>query len=423
MKKLFAILTVFLALTACEKGSTDDGAGRFDLTIHYPEVPSFVKTAWEAGDKVFLFFEDVTEAYATVEYDGSAWKEPVIQGLLILQAKGKLTAVYLPFGSDLTPSYQTDHWEFDKVQYSYYLSAQNVEYSVSVASGRPILSATINMEAPDGFVQFFLEDGDAPLVCDAVVATGLASIGSDGTVTEASKSGDQTNEMDGFAYKSGKLYSGKLAEDQIPYLDYIEREPFTYVWVTAGYIYYFICGNQTYFFPSDEAMPGHSAVTLPRLDSGKWFEYGPDKAVTLKGIQWASVNEGAFSPWEVGNYHTWTNRAEGVAPGWHVPTRTEFETLENTRWETSIVTYLTSVRGMRGTIVVDTDTDNSNFIFLPAGGFGLEPTPGPDSDAVFWTDTPGKKGSDLYYIYIFSNHCIFSMDTEEMLANIRPVKD
>lgn len=424
MKKLFVILTAILTLAACEKGNTDEGTDGPNLIINFPQESNMLKTGWEAGDKVFLFFEGVTKAYATTVYDGSAWEVPVAHGVLTLSLEGKrLTAVYLPFGDSLTPTYQTDHWEFDQTQYSYYLSAENVDYSVSIVNDKPSVNATINMVYPEGFVQLFLEDGDAPLICDAVVATGLASIGPDGTVTESVKTGEQTNEMDGYAYKGGKLYSGRLAEEQVTYLEFIEVEHLNYVMAPIGYIYFFICGNKTYFFPSDEAMPGHSAVTLPRLDSGKWFEYGPDKSVTLDDIQWASVNEGATCPWEVGNYHTWANRAEGVAPGWHVPTQTEFETLNNTRFKETIATYYTSVRGVRGTIVVDTDAENSNFIFMPAGGFGENPAPGPDADAVFWTDTQCS-GSDIYfYIYIFNYSCFFSIDTEEKLANIRPVKD
>ena len=76
------------------------------------------------------------------------------------------------------------------------------------------MRGALNILIPDEYVQFFVEDGSAvdeayTLGTDAVIPVGVASIAADGTITETS---DKVagNDMTGYAYQGGYLFSGKL---------------------------------------------------------------------------------------------------------------------------------------------------------------------------------------------------------------------
>ena len=228
MKKLYLILCAALALVACGKLSSGNSLPAaadsvqdlvFDFTVNYPGQTKAVKGGWETGDKVFVFFEGVTTGYVTMSYGASGWDTPVFNGtadVSSLTASGKaLTAVYLPFGSSATASYE-DGWKFSTTYYSYYMRAEKVPYTVDTTDGITTLSADMDMVNPEGYVQFFICQSSAPggtfaLGCDAVIPVGVASITADGTITETTDK-NYTDDMPGYAYSGGYLFSGKLVE-------------------------------------------------------------------------------------------------------------------------------------------------------------------------------------------------------------------
>ena len=167
MKKSILILSTVLVLVACNneipvnqnEGSVDASKVVFNFTVKHLDDTKAVKTFWEKGDKVFVFFNDVTTAHVTMVYDGTAWTYDLI-GDAALSTSGKLTAVYPPFGNDLTASYSSG-WTFSDTRYSYYLAATDVDFTISNVGNVNTLSATIYMNNPGGFAHFYVADDSA----------------------------------------------------------------------------------------------------------------------------------------------------------------------------------------------------------------------------------------------------------------------
>lgn len=67
-----------------------------------------------------------------------------------------MQAVFLPFGSDATVSASGTSFIFSTTYYAYYLTA-TLDYTVSDNE----VSGAFNMEIPDDYVQFFVEDAAA----------------------------------------------------------------------------------------------------------------------------------------------------------------------------------------------------------------------------------------------------------------------
>jgi hypothetical protein len=328
MKKLYLFLCAALALAACGQINQEEGKPEeaksvqdlvFDFNVRYPGETKVVKAGWEDGDKVFVFFEGVTTGYVTMTYDKSnkSWGIPVFNGtadVSSLTASGKkLTAVFLPFGSSATASYDNG-WKFSKTYYTYYMRAEKVEYTVNTSNGITTLSANMDMKNPDDYVQFFVDDADATdggytLATDAVIPVGVTSIDRDGNIVEMIKNAG--DDMVGYAYGSGNnkgyLFSGRI----------VSSSSYSY----DGYYFaktkaadnsradYFVTGN---------TLTSHSAVKLPANNNvyesesygadGKWIPVGPMRFVnfyfsSLQGqpnLAWATCNYGASKPEEIG---------------------------------------------------------------------------------------------------------------------------
>jgi len=135
----------------------------FSLTA---STPSFgFKHAWTAGDSIFVFFSGVAAPkYFKMGYDGTGWegkeKFGAIDSVGCLGLKngatGTMTAVYLPFGSDRSISLSGTSFVFSDTATPWYLTAQ-LPYTVE----SNMVSGTLDMQAPDGYVQFFVIDADA----------------------------------------------------------------------------------------------------------------------------------------------------------------------------------------------------------------------------------------------------------------------
>lgn len=190
----------------------------FGLTAGYPVIPGAVKSGWEAGDAVFVFFEGVTApAYLKMSYDGTAWSctemegDTAVSGSLGLSngSTGTMRAVYLPFGSDATVSASGNSFVFDPPQDGFYLTA-TLPYAVADNT----LSGHFEMALPEGYVLFSLPDtaaGDgteAELREPRFTPQGIASIGTDCTITHTRIAHGAP--MKGHAYDGGYLFSGIL---------------------------------------------------------------------------------------------------------------------------------------------------------------------------------------------------------------------
>ena len=223
MKKI-TLLTIFglalMALSACNKEEvTASRTLKLDLNIIHDSDTKAVKTGWESGDKIYVFFgkpaDHPTPAYLTLTFDGSSWTEAWTAGLeaeIASTASGTLHAVYTP-GKLGTMSYSTylktyKFWDGDP---GWYLKCEKVSYTVSEG----VLAATLNMARPSDFVQFYLE-GQA-------VNAGKLQFSGDKILKVEVSGLDQTGfrqanynygrPIDGVAYKGGLMFSGLLKED------------------------------------------------------------------------------------------------------------------------------------------------------------------------------------------------------------------
>ena len=197
----------------------------FDFQINHASMDDTatkaVKSGWEAGDVVYVFFSGIAAPkHVELTYDGTAWTSKQIttgktEGSIGLTTDGTMTAVYLPFGNDAVVKTKSSRFGFDQTIYSYYLSCVNAPYAIS----GDVVSGTLDMNVPDGFVQFFYTDSEATdegaLLREAhITPKAVTGVNTDGTLVIESK--DSGTQMPGYVYGTGVakgyLFSGELAD-------------------------------------------------------------------------------------------------------------------------------------------------------------------------------------------------------------------
>ena len=413
MKKLFILISaVAAAMLSCTKETLAPEAETetftpitFNLTAKQSDATRAVKTNWQAGDAIFVFFDKVSAPkYLKMRFDGTDWSseeyngDTVTPGALGLSngSFGTMRAVYLPFGSNATVSADGTSFVFSKTYYTYY-STGTLPYSVQDNQ----VSGDFNMVIPDNYVQFSVfqsrgSDEAFSLGCDAVIPVGVASISADGTIVETT---DKTfaDDMPGYMYQSedfseyinydygiylskgfkGYVFSGKLNPDY-----------------SYGNNYYFSLTSSAQrqdYFVTGHSLASHSAVKLPNLTSycnstdsstapsnkdGKWVLVGGNKSVLLGRYdgnnfvsygKWATCNLNGSRPEDPGQAVSYNNAG-------NLPSRAQFETLMSCTWET------VSIHGTKGVVA----QAPYGFIFLPTynGSAHLD----------YWTSTMNSFG-------------------------------
>ena len=368
-KKLFSIFAALLALSACQKVSlpTEEGKTydlsrlRFDFTIEQGDATKGVRTGWQSGDKVFIFFENISSAYATVEFDGSAWSaDPVIPSPMetpALASSGFLTAVYLPYGNSLTPVWDgtVNAWIFSGTNDYYYLKSEKASFFITDTENvLPTLGAYLYMDTAERFVQFFVPDAEAAgtiqLACNALIPAGIAGVSLDGTVTENSpaQGGWVTAHAETFGGETGYYASGKLAS-------------------RPGQLYYFAihAGGtyQHYYKQRTSTLVGRGAYQLPARED--WLSVSSSTYVEISDNSWCSVNAGASTPWELGSSYAVSGMNAALATNTLVPSDVEWNQLLD---RNRVAWIQASILGVDGFLVVDR-SDDSRFIFLPCADY------------------------------------------------------
>ena len=385
MKKyLILMLAAAAALVSCGKEILDQENGdetvqtapiSFSLTANHPDAAKAVKGGWETGDAIFVFFSGAAAPkHLKMTFDGSSWTSAEYDGASLTAGAlglkngdtGTMRAVFLPFGSDATVSASGTSFTFSTTYYAYYLSA-TLPYTVTDNE----VSGAFNMVIPDDYVQFFVEDaatidGGYTLGTDAVIPVGVASIASDGTITETSDKA-AGNDMTGYAYQGGYLFSGKLAS-----------------WA-FGSNYYFAKtktadGSRADYFVTGKTIASHSAVKLPANDNvyevkygspntGKWVPVGSGITVSLFNVAGSGISEVAYplGKWYTCNYGCTVPEQIGTlysfdaanALGVTLPTKDQFLLISNS--SNCSYTWLT-VHGQQGIVIKAA----RGFLFLPA---------------------------------------------------------
>lgn len=355
-KSLFILLLVLAALSSCRKEypvekpavTYDISQLRFNLIINYPETTKAVKSGWENGDKVFIFFTGKTSGYVTIVFDGNNWSAPSASGTVSFsETSGTLTAIYLPYGNGATPSYGTE-WTFSSGTDSYYLSAEKAEYSIEDTGDIATLGAALNMTGPDDYVQLYIPysgaSGTINVACNFLQPAGLAYVASDGTVSEMSTGAsggwitgfaDTIGEDEGF-YISGKLLSGSGQD--------------CYFAVNNGGLY------RHYYKHRSTAVAGRGAYRLPALSAADWQSFSSSQYVMIAGAHWCTVNSGAATPWEAGTPVS-SNTGAPNNDAW------------NSLLDDSKATWIPmTIAGTSGSLVVD-NTDVGHYMFLPRADY------------------------------------------------------
>ena len=385
----------------------------FTLSANHPDATKAVKSGWESGDAIFVFFSGAAAPkHLKMTFDGTSWTSAEYDGATLTpdalglknDDTGTMRAVFLPFGSDAVVSASGTSFIFDKTYYTYYLTA-SLPYTVTDNE----VSGAFNMVIPDNYVQFFVEDAAAAdgaytLGTDAVTPVGVASIAADGTITETS---DKVagNDMTGYAYQGGYLFSGKL---------------------NGSYAYsgrYYFAKTRTAdnsradYFVSGKTLASHSAVKLPANDNvyavvsgtpneGKWVPVGSDVNVALYKSDlttslgtWNTCNYGQAVPESPGSLYTFdAANALGVS----LPTYSQLRGIN----DNCSFTLLT-VHGQLGAVVKAA----RGFLFLPYTTATM---------GCYWSSTENSNPGNAFYLYFYTGHDVtYNVRSREFGA--RPV--
>lgn len=447
MKKVFVILIALAAtMVACNKVADVNEPQEsvkeivFNMEVKQADAQDTkaVKTGWENGDKVYVFFKGLVGAdkYAIFSYDGSAWTKDanaITAGDLESVAGDKqLTAVYFPFG---TPIFTANGDKFDvTAEQSYYLSV-NTTYTSAVVDASLVLTAELNMTIPNGFVQFSMPstDGTNTFFRETPVYT----------LTEDSEPQSFLAPADVTAITPGSAPTQTVGSYGAPLKGYFYGEGNARCILFSGILYGDARGNSTtYNFTfvnkNDNAKDyddvtykysvtaklyqGTSswrAVKFPLISSSRWTVPVPDY-VTVGGIKWAKWNVGATTETGYGDYFAWgaiypqyryspgdyheslgdnsIDDAHDVAyqklgSVWHMPTTDQLSALSSkilssSTWQEDLGT------GVNGYLIApDTGHESEGSLFLPTAGY--------------WENTLGSAG---YFGYDWSSTYVSTYD-------------
>lgn len=390
MKKYLALFVAALAFAGCTKELPVDEPGAdevtsivFDFAINRPDDTKAVKTGWESGDRIYVFFEGVTTGYVTIDFNGTEWSTPVLNGSATVEAlteSGKhLTAVYLPFNNSATCEYNGMFWGFTggvEALSSYYLSTDRVSYTVSISGGIATLSAPLALRAPEGLVQIFIPDagatGTITMSCSSLKSVQLGNISGDATLSPAEY--PLGSNIVGHA-TTIKGATGYYAYGLIP-ADWSETGD------ADGYEWYFTFNYGGVYYDFYKHLGSRiTGGTAIKLDKSHLHIVGPGYYVQMGGLLWSTVNSGAETPWayfydsQLSNpyyFVQWGNNPTSFREGERIPSKADVQALRaamTDEYSSVKEWWITVNEGTEGLLCVD-NADASKYLFFPATGGG-----------------------------------------------------
>ncbi len=465
-KNLLFAAAALVALAACTKESLvkEDGAIDasklvFNIDVRSGSDTKGVKTAWENGDDVYVFFEDNTTQYVKMTYDGTSWsyKDNVggttFEGLVLAATGKKLTAVYMPdfVVGDATPTREYDDWNgwdfwsFGNVG-GYFQKAENVEYTVTSTDDVFTLSAVINLTAPDRIMQFFVPANECAepgsgneyaLTATHVISYNFKGVHPDGTISWEHK------------YNGGAMqgYYGSLGE-----------APGYYFWgiLESTGNYAFDCqlvkrnAERKYAISSSVVTKDvrHVTISSAAIKLMNFTDRGPFVDMGFGSYLWSTGNLTETSPYIAdplasGDYYKWgyttpydktgttdayrnyisdeanfADAATAKNPAWHMLTDEQFMefyqgSYENTRW---------SWVG-NGTIFTSRRNGLSLF-FAAAGYYGDGTAISVGNQGAYWTSTHSTPDINAYdFVCNRYNVQLNQIESRYTGCTIRPVRD
>lgn len=438
MKKITAILSAMLILVACgdDKFSvetpSDDlqeiGGLKVDINItrnDFASTKAYIKSSFATNDVVFIFFSGVASPkYLEAKHTGSnTWTFTAQNGLTSADLEDavtkKMTAIYLPYGSDFVVS-DNGYGDFLLMNgggyTGYFLTSEKVDYSIT--SG--IISGTITLSAPEletgeKYVHFDVQgfsEGTHFLHQEYVRPVFFNYIAPDGTVTwEELPEGES---IEGYRDGENMSFSGALISSAVGNAkDY----QFTINNNSTKTLYTRDAGTKTL---STSKYIGLGDISTSTWNTMEYVDMG-----LPSGTLWAKCNLGASTETGYGDYYAWgeitpyyevgyalenplthwkSGKDAGYAWGsyrfnplgdgstfskytgsdysvlqseddaatanlkgvWRMPTKAEFEELcsiDNCTWDWQVDYNSTGINGY-----LVTSISNSATIFLPAAG-------------------------------------------------------
>lgn len=460
-KNLLFAAAALVALAACtkespvkEEGAIDASKLVFNIDVRNGSATKGVKTAWEDGDDVYVFFEDNITKYVKMTYNGSAWTYNVLgDGDLSLAASGKkLSAVYMPdFVCSAAPTYDSGNtrWTFGSVG-GYYQKAEAVSYTVTSTEEVNTLSATISLTAPANIMQFYVPKDavTAPGVFNEYVltATHVINYTFNGIVPGGAAS--QGNISEGFPMTANY---GTIDGDEGYYFWGILESTGTYT-----YDFQLVARNAlrkyaVYSYSASKA-PGveisSAAFKLSTLtNNGNFVSLG-----YAGGPLWATgnidkTNSKIVDPLKAGEYFrygkttpysasesnytgtedplsTSADVAYAVNTSWRIPTKAQFDALINSsNTETTWKEGWTNLGTKKGGRLITSKVNGISLFFAAAGVYSSSTLTNAGASGNYWSSTPGYPG--LFIRLSFSSVSISSDggSSPDHGYSVRPVQN
>ena len=421
MKKyLILMLAAVAALVSCVENTLvpeneEKTPVTFNLSARYPGDTKAVKTGWENGDVIFVFFSGIAENYLKMSYADGSWTATEMTGRvegpigLTDGQTGTMRAIFLPFGNDAMPYWDSNEpgcFRFNK-QCPYYFMTDTRSFKVVGNTVTGIFNMEIFDDDDTHYVQFFIEDADAhenglSVQTDAINVMMLSSISADGTITlNGSYAGEP---IPGYVYGTGSakgyLFSGTINQNYNFKITGDSQYSGTHNF--GGY--YFAKtddgGNRADYFITGKTLTSQMAFKLPSNSSDKWQPVGSDKTVSLKKGdtdlgKWYTCNYLCSKPEEVGESYTYEEIFH--IANVHYPSKDDYSSIiDNCTWLTA------SVGGHKGW-VAQSDT---GFLFFPQSSEN-------DNGAWYvflWTETFSRidEGTSAFWQYVFNTSYIDS---------------
>lgn len=374
MKKYFAIFCIAAAFVACNKNNeitTPDGKDvvSFNFSVNQDGADTKAKTGWETGDVVYIFFKDIPEKYVKMTHTGSGWDYYPSDSFVRSDFEDKvltLTAIHIPsFIGEVTVTYEeVDNGEGGLKKrfkltdsqgeyiYAYYMSATGVSYEID---SDPKVKATINMEKPTGFVQFFvpmnaeelakghgyrlMEDHLQPQACLNVNLSGYLGLNTSRPAGYAVK-GYRTTNNKGDGIKEGFMFSAYVTSTDTP-TDY-DFDLITYQSEAKPYA----LGTQELI--GNKTISSGVIFNLPN-PSSTWTALAP-WVYLGNGLKWATGNLDnslaspcITNPESIGKYFQWGSTSpwnhtssELIYPNWVTGTYYNEATGNTITWEANV---------------------------------------------------------------------------------------
>lgn len=307
------VLSAVLALVACNKETpvkdSSKDASKFvvNITVNHPDATKAVKSGWVDGDKVYVFFDGVTGAkYVELTRDGSSWTPEMKGGLAVseLAATGTMYGVYFPYEQPVIAA-DGANVTFKTASglsiYTYYMTGSGA-YEVNKSADITTLTGSMDMENPEGYVQFYIgKDGDKynangkyRLSVAGVKPTACTTF-STSTHTFGTKELNPAQPMWGYKLEDGVAFSGVIdatswsnsANSHVIFLFDTEAAAKT---ITI----------------SGKTLSSHAAVNFSSTKPSTWSAAVTAPAfVTFDGVKWGKFNLGATAEGTVAANYGW----------------------------------------------------------------------------------------------------------------------